>query len=31
MANLTVWKFNTIDGAEKAIAKLLELQKQRLF
>jgi uncharacterized membrane protein len=27
MANLTVWKFNTVDGAEKAIAKLGELQK----
>jgi uncharacterized membrane protein len=31
MANLTVWKFNTVDGAEKAIAKLLELQKQHLI
>lgn len=31
MANLTVWKFNTVDGAEKAIAKLAELQKQHLI
>jgi uncharacterized membrane protein len=31
MANLTVWKFNTADGAEKAIAKLVELQKQHLI
>ena len=31
MANLTVWKFNTVDGAEKAIAKLGELQKQHLI
>lgn len=31
MANLTVWKFNTVDGAEKAITKLLELQKQHLI
>ncbi len=31
MANLTVWKFNTVDGADKAIAKLVELQKQHLI
>jgi uncharacterized membrane protein len=31
MANLTVWKFNTFDGAEHAIAKLAELQKQHLI
>jgi len=31
MANLTVWKFNTVDGAAKAIAKLGELQKQHLI
>ena len=31
MANLTVWKFNTVDGAEKAIEKLAELQKQHLI
>jgi hypothetical protein len=31
MANLTVWKFNTFDGAENAIAKLAELQKQHLI
>jgi uncharacterized membrane protein len=31
MANLTVWKFNTVDGADKAIAKLTELQKEHLI
>jgi uncharacterized membrane protein len=31
MANLTVWKFNSVDGAENAIAKLVELQKQHLI
>ena len=31
MANLTVWKFNTVDGAENAIAKLMDLQKQHLI
>lgn len=31
MANLTVWKFNTVDGAEQAIAKLTELQTQHLI
>ncbi|MCG5059052.1 MAG: DUF1269 domain-containing protein [Limnoraphis sp. WC205] len=31
MANLTVWKFNTPDGAENALAKLKELQKQHLI
>jgi uncharacterized membrane protein len=31
MANLTVWKFNTVDGAENAIVKLGELQKQHLI
>lgn len=31
MANLTVWKFNTVDGADQAIAKLGALQKQHLI
>jgi len=31
MTNLTVWKFNTVDGAESAIAKLMDLQKQHLI
>ena len=31
MANLTVWKFNTADGAEKALTKLADLQKQHLI
>ncbi|MEA5496566.1 DUF1269 domain-containing protein [Limnoraphis robusta] len=31
MANLTVWKFNSPDGAENALAKLKELQKQHLI
>ena len=30
MATLTVWKFDTADGADKALQKLLELQKQYL-
>lgn len=30
MTTLTVWKFESVDGAEKALAKLLELQKQYL-
>lgn len=31
MANLTVWKFNTVDGAKQAIAKLTDLQTQHLI
>lgn len=31
MANLTVWKFPTVDGAQNAINKLVELQKQHLI
>lgn len=31
MATLTVWKFETADGAEKALAKLQELQKEHLI
>ncbi len=31
MASLTVWKFNTADGADKALAKLADLQKQQLI
>lgn len=31
MASLTVWKFNTADGADKALAKLGDLQKQQLI
>jgi uncharacterized membrane protein len=30
MTTLTVWKFDTVDGAEKALNKLMELQKQYL-
>lgn len=30
MTTLTVWKFDTVDGADKALAKLSELQKQLL-
>lgn len=30
MATLTVWKYHSPDGAKKALAKLSELQKQRL-
>jgi uncharacterized membrane protein len=31
MSTLTVWKFNTVDGADKALAKLEGLQKQQLI
>lgn len=31
MATLTVWKFDSADGAERAIARLSELQKQELI
>lgn len=31
MANLTVWKFNTVDGAEQAMNKLVDLEKQQLI
>ncbi len=31
MSTLTVWKFTAADGAEKALAKLEELQKQELI
>lgn len=31
MSTLTVWKFNTAEGAEKALAKLGDLQKQELI
>jgi uncharacterized membrane protein len=31
MSTLTVWKFNTADGAEKALSKLEGLQKQQLI
>ena len=30
MATLTVWKFNTAEGAETALAKLVQLEKQYL-
>jgi len=30
MTTLTVWKYDTVDGADKALAKLLELQKELL-
>jgi len=30
VANLTVWKFNSADGAEEALAKLKGLQKEHL-
>lgn len=30
MSTLTVWKFNTPDGAEKALSKLGDLQKQEI-
>jgi uncharacterized membrane protein len=30
MTTLTVWKFDTVDGAEKALNKLMELQKEFL-
>ena len=31
MANLTVWKFNSPDGAQAALAKLQDLSKQHLI
>jgi len=31
MTTLTVWKFNTANGAEQALTKLVELQKQKLI
>lgn len=31
MANLTVWKFPTVDGAQNAIVTLADLQKQHLI
>lgn len=31
MSTLTVWKFATADGAEKALSKLKDLQKQQLI
>ncbi len=31
MSALTVWKFSTVDGAEKALAKLGDLQKQQII
>jgi uncharacterized membrane protein len=31
MTTLTVWKFNTADGADNALTKLGELQKQQLI
>ena len=31
MASLTVWKFNSPDGAKEALAKLQELNKQQLI
>lgn len=31
MSALTVWKFNSADGAEKALAKLEGLQKQQII
>ncbi|MEA5510090.1 DUF1269 domain-containing protein [Crocosphaera sp. UHCC 0190] len=31
MATLTVWKFNTADGAEKALTKLAPLQKEHVI
>lgn len=31
MSTLTVWKFSTVDGAEKALVKLEGLQKQQLI
>lgn len=31
MATLTVGKYKSADGAQKALAKLTELQKQRLI
>jgi len=31
MSSLTVWKFNTVDGANNALNKLQELQKQQVI
>ncbi|MBF2046763.1 MAG: DUF1269 domain-containing protein [Elainella sp. C42_A2020_010] len=31
MSTLTVWKFNSVDGADKALTKLESLQKQQLI
>ena len=31
MADLTVWKFNSVDGAQTVLTKLAELQKQHLI
>lgn len=31
MSTLTVWKFNTVEGANNALAKLQDLQKQQLI
>ncbi|MGE5656918.1 MAG: DUF1269 domain-containing protein [Actinomycetota bacterium] len=31
MTTLTVWKFNTSDGADRVMKKLIELQKQQLI
>ncbi|MGA9379809.1 MAG: DUF1269 domain-containing protein [Phormidium sp.] len=31
MSSLTVWKFNTADGADNALTKLQDLQKQQLI
>jgi uncharacterized membrane protein len=31
MADLTVWKFDTVEGAQNVLAKLAELQKQHLI
>lgn len=31
MTALTVWKFNTADGADNALNKLADLQKQQLI
>jgi uncharacterized membrane protein len=31
MSTLTVWKFNSADGADKALTKLGDLQKQQLI
>ncbi|MCB0048816.1 MAG: DUF1269 domain-containing protein [Caldilinea sp.] len=31
MATLTVWKFETVDGAQEALNKVIELSKQQLI
>jgi uncharacterized membrane protein len=31
MATLTVWKFDTVDGADNALAKLQEMQREELI